>query len=264
MLLMWQALGVAFMGQSQPLVKRRRPSRARARAEISTFLLRPGGLPREGDGFSCLAGLALALQRLHRHHRVACIAGRCGRCWACIDEATGRTTREWCSACVVRLDPCSSSDVPTRTPSQSWGKRNSGLSKVGFLCCIPNAWALFGTIGRLSPLALHVRGEPKAALASPVVLASSCVVVVRERRLGFSDAVNTAGMGCSSPPICPKQCSLRMTAALALDPTAPARAGRAHATPASLRNATWLILPVVICLSQRLSHACVSMNKFRL
>ena len=30
------------------------------------------------------------------------------------------------------------------------------------------------------------------------------------------------------------------------------------------RNVTWLILPVVICLSQRLSHACVSMNKFRL
>lgn len=28
----------------------------------------------------------------------------------------------------------------------------------------------------------------------------------------------------------------------------------------SLMDATWLILPVVICLSQRLSHACVSMN----
>ena len=27
------------------------------------------------------------------------------------------------------------------------------------------------------------------------------------------------------------------------------------------RAATWLILPVVICLSQRLSHACVSMNR---
>jgi len=25
-------------------------------------------------------------------------------------------------------------------------------------------------------------------------------------------------------------------------------------------DATWLILPVVICLSQRLSHACLSMN----
>lgn len=28
----------------------------------------------------------------------------------------------------------------------------------------------------------------------------------------------------------------------------------------ALMDATWLILPVVICLSQRLSHACVSMN----
>jgi hypothetical protein len=26
--------------------------------------------------------------------------------------------------------------------------------------------------------------------------------------------------------------------------------------------ATWLILPVVICLSQRLSHACLSINYF--
>lgn len=43
------------------------------------------------------------------------------------------------------------------------------------------------------------------------------------------------------------------------------RQGRLRsAAPASKRSATWLILPVVICLSQRLSHACVSMNKFRL
>ena len=27
-------------------------------------------------------------------------------------------------------------------------------------------------------------------------------------------------------------------------------------------EATWLILPVVICLSQRLSHACLSINCF--
>jgi hypothetical protein len=26
---------------------------------------------------------------------------------------------------------------------------------------------------------------------------------------------------------------------------------------------TWLILPVVICLSQRLSHACLSTNRFK-
>ena len=37
--------------------------------------------------------------------------------------------------------------------------------------------------------------------------------------------------------------------------------GAKHASRAvSLMDATWLILPVVICLSQRLSHACVSMN----
>ena len=28
------------------------------------------------------------------------------------------------------------------------------------------------------------------------------------------------------------------------------------------RNVTWLILPVVICLSQRLSHACLSINNY--
>ncbi|CAL8989306.1 unnamed protein product [Prunus brigantina] len=39
----------------------------------------------------------------------------------------------------------------------------------------------------------------------------------------------------------------------ALDPQ-----GRLSRTePTSERNATWLILPVVICLSQRLSHACL-------
>jgi hypothetical protein len=30
----------------------------------------------------------------------------------------------------------------------------------------------------------------------------------------------------------------------------------------SSTSVTWLILPVVICLSQRLSHACLSMNQF--
>ncbi|CAB1184575.1 unnamed protein product [Spirodela intermedia] len=50
------------------------------------------------------------------------------------------------------------------------------------------------------------------------------------------------------------------------DPSQPRRArarwgwsGAARAGVAGGR-ATWLILPVVICLSQRLSHACVSMN----
>ena len=32
--------------------------------------------------------------------------------------------------------------------------------------------------------------------------------------------------------------------------------------PCIWKVVTWLILPVVICLSQRLSHACLSINKF--
>ena len=36
--------------------------------------------------------------------------------------------------------------------------------------------------------------------------------------------------------------------------------GRAQSRPSSTRIVTWLILPVVICLSQRLSHACLSIN----
>ena len=51
-------------------------------------------------------------------------------------------------------------------------------------------------------------------------------------------------------------------AALTHDERARARPPRGRAArPRSPRGrATWLILPVVICLSQRLSHACVSMN----
>ncbi|PHT97204.1 hypothetical protein BC332_33868 [Capsicum chinense] len=79
------------------------------------------------------------------------------------------------------------------------------------------------------------------------------------RRLGFSNAVDAVGMGPLSTPICPVRFSLQTTVALALNQSAPSRTGRAHATPASTRNATWLILPVVICLSQRLSHACMKM-----
>ena len=43
----------------------------------------------------------------------------------------------------------------------------------------------------------------------------------------------------------------------------PSGAGRAVVETSRLRLpaiVTWLILPVVICLSQRLSHACLSIN----
>jgi hypothetical protein len=217
---------------------------------------------RGGGGLPCLAGLAPDSQRRHRKRRSAYNAGRRGRCSARDDEAFGRTAREWCRACAVRLDPCSSSDLLARTQGQSGDKRRKGLPEVGFQCCIPNAPALSRTIGRLSPVASRVRAEPQAAPATHFFLASPCDGVVPRR------AVRTLGFGKRSGhgafPHPPERRSLRTTVAPALQPTAPIRAGPAHAAPTSARNATWLILPVVICLSQRLSHACVSMNKFRL
>jgi hypothetical protein len=41
-----------------------------------------------------------------------------------------------------------------------------------------------------------------------------------------------------------------------------ARSRGADASASLESVVTWLILPVVICLSQRLSHACLSINKF--
>ena len=59
-----------------------------------------------------------------------------------------------------------------------------------------------------------------------------------------------------SNAFCP---STRTTAVPVSSPRPNGPSGVVRAS-ASRRNATWLILPVVICLSQRLSHACVSMN----
>lgn len=42
--------------------------------------------------------------------------------------------------------------------------------------------------------------------------------------------------------------------------TVEARQGSASAGTGRVKAVTWLILPVVICLSQRLSHACLSIN----
>ncbi|MCD7470792.1 hypothetical protein HAX54_010911 [Datura stramonium] len=65
-----------------------------------------------------------------------------GWCLACVSGTFVRMMREWCLPCAYRLDPCLSSDVVTRMPSQSWGRLKLGLLDVGFLCCLPNAQAL--------------------------------------------------------------------------------------------------------------------------
>ena len=78
----------------------------------------------------------------------------------------------------------------------------------------------------------------------------------------LSDAERFVGVGsrpCSSDAMhFVPRLERRSCLVLASPPTC--RCAEDHAVPTSRRNATWLILPVVICLSQRLSHACVSMN----
>ena len=74
----------------------------------------------------------------------------------------------------------------------------------------------------------------------------------------FMDAVDAGGvLSCSSS-------HHRRSKTIDGLPAVALRSLGCAAASASRIDATWLILPVVICLSQRLSHACVSMNKFRL
>ena len=88
------------------------------------------------------------------------------------------------------------------------------------------------------------------------------IMSVHRCSIVLSDAENLVSVGSrprslDSFAFCPSTRSMLLPC-YGLSPTQVARRGRAGRT--SSRNATWLILPVVICLSQRLSHACVSMN----
>ena len=56
------------------------------------------------------------------------------------------------------------------------------------------------------------------------------------------------------------QTRLHAVAASDAEATSSVVDARAPAERVSVSAATWLILPVVICLSQRLSHACLSTN----
>ena len=110
-------------------------------------------------------------------------------------------------------------------------------------------------------VACATRGDTEAR---PVIHACCAHRRFIRGSLGVPDLADTepcAGTG-SLALICPNKAFSLFTndGRSRLDPSSATVAGRAHAAPTSKRNATWLILPVVICLSQRLSHACVSMN----
>ena len=171
--------------------------------------------------------------------------------------------REWLLVCMCWWAPCLCGEPCACAPLQLCAKVvNSPLAWMRFLCCLPlrrNRCPL-RIIFRLSlALLVLVRGGPKCGSCVPMPrlicrVHGPCVLHV------LGDAEHVVGVGtCPLVAFVIALCrSTRSTVVPVL--TSERCLGMAHAVPASLRNATWLILPVVICLSQRLSHACVSMN----
>ncbi|KAI9070559.1 hypothetical protein K1719_047473 [Acacia pycnantha] len=157
--------------------------------------------------------------------------------WAC----------EWCLDRPCRLAPCPSTERSAGDPRRS---REVAWFPIGrFLCCLP----LQGKSSRLD-VSLHPapsKGRGRTAEHPPRSSEPPRSRGPRGRAM-LSDPANAVGED-SRPG--PKRSSDVVHDVRSRPPTAPAARGRGAASP---RNATWLILPVVICLSQRLSHACGS------
>jgi hypothetical protein len=160
---------------------------------------------------------------------------------------------------LCRWAPCSCTEPSSHDPF-------SIATRASFLpwgwCGIPVLRTRSGGIPKrcrpFSPRAPSgVLGRPHGG--RPCSKHADSAAVAHGRPPVLSDAERDAGTGVLSPLFCP-------IGALSLDthddrprPVPSGSAGLAREA-VSRRNATWLILPVVICLSQRLSHACVSMN----
>jgi hypothetical protein len=154
--------------------------------------------------------------------------------WAC----------EWCLDRPCRLAPCPSTERSAGDPRRSC---EGGMvpPEAGSCAAYP-----FRGIGPLD-VSLHpapsngrrrTTGHPPRSTDPPWSRGP-------RGRATLSDPANAVGEDSRPSP----EKKLRYNARRPLPPPR----GRGAA---SQRNATWLILPVVICLSQRLSHACVSMN----
>ena len=71
----------------------------------------------------------------------------------------------------------------------------------------------------------------------------------------LSRAANSFGILCLNH-------ALGAFASLRVSGPVPSPPSRGEGVRVADKEVTWLILPVVICLSQRLSHACLSINNF--
>ena len=153
-----------------------------------------------------------------------------------------------------------------RVPSVVGPRASWPWPRAGFLCCLPterNSCGASSTVRLVPrPLGVAARGEPRSDSRVPRRPRSVPSARPVRYRLG-SRMRNTRRAGGLRPPSARMKrlfARYRTTAVVASGVVRSLGFARARAAPASVRNATWLILPVVICLSQRLSHACVSMN----
>lgn len=143
-------------------------------------------------------------------------------------------------------------------PFQLCDKACIALS-VLWVCCVEYLIDGIGWIDQISfRLALRLRREVNPDAVSLIHLVEGMFQHCGTSSIAWSLAYGTYSGHGSNDSCLPHISVLASLKRLVL------RVGLSIRCATSKRNATWLILPVVICLSQRLSHACVSMNKFRL
>ncbi|KAL2247917.1 UNVERIFIED_CONTAM: hypothetical protein Sindi_2644000 [Sesamum indicum] len=155
------------------------------------------------------------------------------------------------------LDPCSGSDNIPRKPLQSSAQARSCLGRGRFPVLHTHREGIpLSRTSRFRP-ALHPSGPRRGVdLKAPAVshvprTAARARVVGPLRRRPISRMRNTRwvrGLGLCLPR--------KQAFGASCERRPPPFWARPMRAAGSVRNATWLILPVVICLSQRLSHAC--------
>ena len=164
--------------------------------------------------------------------------------------------RECCPA------PCLAQRTVAPNPLHVWARATVLVPPLRGSCVsYPAVW--YPCLARTSPLRSPLEGLPGEFQDTPAVrrvpalgaASADCV-----RVLFLRVRCMRSGWGLGSPSVPRMIRFLGKTPAAVAVRSFPRRVASAARRAGSVTDATWLILPVVICLSQRLSHACVSMN----
>lgn len=222
----------------------------------------PGGKVRPVSGTGCVGSVFVRF-----HAFVRCAVGLasfprqpsfpCGRrvswCGLVARQAPYVTAHEWCLACKGAPDPCFGQRRRTPHDSSVTAQVRQRLGRDPVSCV---AYLHEGIRSSQRPSFVQRSASRRVTRRysrhGPLPSSRPGADAVNGASLELSDTESAEGIEVSRPLVVARS---RIDGAR---PSLPSRLGRAVTT--SSRNATWLILPVVICLSQRLSHACVSMN----